>query len=214
MAGRSYETFESMRKIPRQRRARDTIGMIFQATAQILERDGEQALNTNRVAERAGFSVGTLYQYFPSMDAILQAMVDYERLRVMRHLNLLLETALAEDEHPARTIRNFIRALIHNYGRGSPARMALLRRGWRQDHLPPGIDVVHDTVHMVQSALIRRAHPDFPPPDPATLFVATRSVLGAIRAAVLENSDLPDRQDFEDRLVTMTLALVAAPAAS
>lgn len=129
MVARSYETFETMRKIPRQRRARDTIGTIFQATAQILERDGEQALNTNRVAERAGFSVGTLYQYFPSMDAILQAMVDYERLRIMRHLELLLEGALAEDEHPALTIRHFIRALIRNYGRGSPARMALLRRG-------------------------------------------------------------------------------------
>ncbi len=46
---------------------------IVEAAAQILERGGPEALNTNDVAERAGVSIGTLYQYFPDKQAILLA---------------------------------------------------------------------------------------------------------------------------------------------
>ena len=57
-----------------QARARATMDTIFEATARIIERDGIAALNTNRIAERAGISIGTLYEYFPNKDAILIAM--------------------------------------------------------------------------------------------------------------------------------------------
>ena len=52
------------RRKPTQARARATMDMIFEATARIIERDGIAALNTNRIAERAGVSIGTLYEYF------------------------------------------------------------------------------------------------------------------------------------------------------
>jgi len=73
------------RRKPTQARARATMDMIFEATARIIERDGIAALNTNRIAERAGVSIGTLYEYFPNKDAILIAMArqrlaDDERL--------------------------------------------------------------------------------------------------------------------------------------
>src|SRR5687767_12113515 len=62
------------RRQPRQARALATRAAIFEATAQILEAEGEAGFNTNRVAERAGVSIGTLYQYFGSKQAILAAM--------------------------------------------------------------------------------------------------------------------------------------------
>src|SRR5262252_9399025 len=64
----------SQRRKPTQARARATMDTIFEATARIIERDGIAALNTNRIAERAGISIGTLYEYFPNKDAILIAM--------------------------------------------------------------------------------------------------------------------------------------------
>ena len=57
--------------------------------------------------------------------------------------------------------------------------------------------------------LDRRRHPDFPPPDEAALFGATRAVLGAIRAAVQEDSPLVGTPAFEDALVRMVLGLTA-----
>lgn len=85
-----------MRKLPTQERAQRTIETIFQATAQIVEGEGEGALTTNKVAKKAGFSIGTLYQYFPSKEAILLAMINRERRRVLDELQAMMKRAVAE----------------------------------------------------------------------------------------------------------------------
>jgi AcrR family transcriptional regulator len=59
------------RKRPRQARAQETQRAILQAAARVLRDEGPAAFNTNRVAERAGVSVGSLYQYFPNKAALL-----------------------------------------------------------------------------------------------------------------------------------------------
>ena len=53
------------RKTPRQARSAATVDAIFEATIQVLLVEGEKGLTTTRIAERAGVSVGTMYQYFP-----------------------------------------------------------------------------------------------------------------------------------------------------
>jgi AcrR family transcriptional regulator len=63
------------RKLPKQTRSRESVEAILQAAAQVFERHGYAAGTTNRIAARAGVSVGTLYQYFPNKDAILVALV-------------------------------------------------------------------------------------------------------------------------------------------
>jgi AcrR family transcriptional regulator len=63
------------RKLPSQQRSEATVEAILQAAAQVFERCGYAAGTTNRIAERAGVSIGTLYQYFPNKDAILVALV-------------------------------------------------------------------------------------------------------------------------------------------
>jgi AcrR family transcriptional regulator len=63
------------RKLPKQARSGATVGAILEAAAQIFERHGYAAGTTNRIAERAGVSIGSLYQYFPNKDAILLALV-------------------------------------------------------------------------------------------------------------------------------------------
>ncbi|MGB8422433.1 MAG: TetR/AcrR family transcriptional regulator [Paraburkholderia sp.] len=62
------------RKIPQQSRAEHTVAAILEAAAGILEIRGMEGLNTNLVAQRAGVSVGTLYQYFPNKDALIVAL--------------------------------------------------------------------------------------------------------------------------------------------
>lgn len=66
----------SPRKVGRQSRARDTVDAIVQASRQIVSRDGVRKLTTNRIAELAGVSVGSLYQYFPGKDAVIQAVIE------------------------------------------------------------------------------------------------------------------------------------------
>jgi AcrR family transcriptional regulator len=62
------------RKLPRQQRSQATVEAILQAAAQVFERHGYAAGTTNRIAQRAGVSIGTVYQYFPNKDAILVAL--------------------------------------------------------------------------------------------------------------------------------------------
>ncbi len=61
----------SARKRPRQSRSRETVEAILTATADILARKGYAALTTNRIAERAGVNIASLYQYFPGKEAIV-----------------------------------------------------------------------------------------------------------------------------------------------
>ncbi len=76
------------RKTPRQARSAATIDAIHIATIQVLLADGVGRLSTTRVAERAGVSVGTMYQYYPHKQALLFAIVD-------RQLQTIVETMLA-----------------------------------------------------------------------------------------------------------------------
>ncbi|WP_016696820.1 TetR/AcrR family transcriptional regulator [Actinoalloteichus spitiensis] len=71
------------RKRPRQQRSRHTVEVILEAAAQLFHRDGYGATSTNHVAERAGVSIGSVYQYFPNKDALLLALAE-------RHLEAAL----------------------------------------------------------------------------------------------------------------------------
>ena len=64
-----------MRKRPRQERARATVDAILEAAARILDRQGWKGFNTNAVAEVAGVSIGSLYQYFPNKLALVEAIL-------------------------------------------------------------------------------------------------------------------------------------------
>ncbi|KAA9157025.1 helix-turn-helix transcriptional regulator, partial [Delftia sp. BR1] len=89
----SATTESQRRRQPVQARAQRTLEAIVQAAAQILVKEGEAALTTNRIAERAGVSIGTLYQYFPDKQAVLRAMVDGQRLAAVAAIEAWLEQA-------------------------------------------------------------------------------------------------------------------------
>jgi AcrR family transcriptional regulator len=63
------------RKVPRQARAVATVDAVLEAAALIIERDGYDGYTTNAVAQQAGVSIGSLYQYFPNKDALTRALI-------------------------------------------------------------------------------------------------------------------------------------------
>lgn len=64
------------RKAASQRRSRATVDALVEATARILVQEGFDKASTNRIAEVAGVSVGSLYQYFPSKEALVAAVIE------------------------------------------------------------------------------------------------------------------------------------------
>ena len=97
-------------KICRQARAQATVDAILGAARRLLVRGGREALSTNKVAERAGVSIGSLYQYFPDKEAILAELgrrhVDEARALVSERL---LSLAAAP---PAEAVRVMVALMI------------------------------------------------------------------------------------------------------
>jgi AcrR family transcriptional regulator len=79
----------TVRKQPKQERAQETVAVILDATAQVLIKAGFESLTTNRVAELAGVSIGSLYQYFPNKMALVSALIE-------RHLDSVHAAVFAE----------------------------------------------------------------------------------------------------------------------
>ena len=63
------------RKTPGQARSQETVDVILEASARILESDGLRGFNTNAIAAKAGVSIGSLYQYFPNKDSIVLTLI-------------------------------------------------------------------------------------------------------------------------------------------
>jgi AcrR family transcriptional regulator len=72
------------RKDASQERSRATVDALVEATARILVRDGFDKASTNRIAEVAGVSVGSLYQYFPSKEALVAAVIERHQQDILR----------------------------------------------------------------------------------------------------------------------------------
>ncbi len=102
------------RKQPQQARAQETVRAILEATVQILDGEGLDAATTTRIAEAAGVSIGSLYQYFSHRDAILKALQDREFERTLA----MMQRVLADvhlDEAPEKTVAAALRSLSELY---------------------------------------------------------------------------------------------------
>lgn len=206
----AHSSSEGMRKQPQQERALRTVNTIFEATARILEQEGEAALNTNKIARKAGFSVGTLYQYFPTKEAILEALAERERRRMLADLQVDLDRAVREGIHPKVLLRERIRALNRAFGPGKLLNRPLMRLLWTLDHHDSIAQVQRESAERMAIAMAQLKHPELREGNPAMLFVATRAVIGAIRSASLEDSPLLGSVEFEEELTRMVWGLIAA----
>ncbi len=64
------------RKLPRQDRSRETVDALLEATSQVLVSEGYEKASTNKIALKAGVSIGSLYQYFPNKEALVAALIE------------------------------------------------------------------------------------------------------------------------------------------
>lgn len=188
-----------MRKLPSQARASQTVDAIIEAATQILQNDGEERLNTNRIAERAGVSIGSLYQYFADKEAIIEAIARRERNKIIATIVKSLSDADPPDH--ASAVREIVRTLIGAFARRRRARriiVSMMLRRWQDVPEEQGADEV---ALMLLNAAEHKTSEDNREMTPVIAFVLTRAILGAIRSAVMENSPYLETQEFEDELV-------------
>jgi len=83
-AGMAARALTSPRKRASQERSRATVDALIEATARILVRDGFDRASTNRIAQEAGVSIGSLYQYFPGKEALVVAVIERHNREIMQ----------------------------------------------------------------------------------------------------------------------------------
>jgi AcrR family transcriptional regulator len=96
----------TQRRVPHQRRAQLTVEAVLDAVVRILKRQGVAAITTNRIAEVAGVSIGSVYQYFPDKRAIFIAL----HRRHVEQIDRLMERTLIE--HASSSLEEFLSAMV------------------------------------------------------------------------------------------------------
>ncbi len=187
------------RKQPRQRRSQATVELILRAGASVLAGEGYAGATTNRIAEVAGVSVGSLYQYFPNKDALVLALAD---AHVAEMRALLAATAAAADGPVEEVVRTFVRAMIAAHVHEPALHRALVQQTLQLGFERFAADQVQ--IRAVVEAWIQSRQPTLGVADPkmaAFLLVAT--VEGTIHTAVFEDPSLLSDPAFEAELVRM-----------
>src|SRR5215472_1858760 len=101
----------SSRKQPQQARSAGLVATILQAAVQVLAKEGAHRFTTARVAEKAGVSIGSLYQYFPNKAAILFRLQSDEWRQTIELLRGILEDVR---KSPLERLRTLVHAFIRS----------------------------------------------------------------------------------------------------
>lgn len=205
---RKRQALDPKRRTPVQERAVDTVETIFEAAARILQSEGRAGLNTNRVAELAGVSIGTLYSYFPNKEAILLAMARRENDALRASVAKVLTADLQHTD--VSPVRLAIRALIKGYGVRNKSRRILMETliasGGSAEIARPVQDIANLIAASGQNLLPKNARM----PSAIGLFVLTRAVDSVVRAATYEDAKFISSPEFEDELTRMVTGYLSA----
>lgn len=184
---------------PQQVRAQTTVLLILEAAAQILRSEGRAGVNTNKIAERAGVTIGTLYGYFPNKDAIFIALARQIIEEDAKELTRVLDGG-----HGTETIRILIRTLLKRHSDDR-----YVRRTVMSYYIAEGFGAEHDNqIEDMIDALIARPERLFgrklPPIAPPRLFAASRAIIGIARALTEQsNARRFPLQTLEDEAVDL-----------
>ncbi|WP_233254765.1 TetR/AcrR family transcriptional regulator [Limnohabitans sp. T6-5] len=206
------EAKQHQRRQPTQARSQQTIETLFQAAAQILDREGEAGLTTNKVAAAAGFSIGTLYQYFPSKEVLVRAMATRGTDLVLHSLELYLselETSAEVQSQDARAVLGkAIRIILRGFASGGGLSQSMIRLCWKLEQPDETASAVRQVSDRLAIFFERIHHPTLKVPNAAQMFVLTRSIIGTLRSASLEKSPLLGSPALEDVLVDLAWAML------
>lgn len=194
------------RKAASQTRSRITVDLIIEATARILMRDGFDRASTNRIAREAGVSVGSLYQYFPTKEAIVAAVID----RHMEELMAVLRDAFVTvaDRPVQEGARALVTVMIDAHRVDPGLHRVLVEQTPRMDRLTHLEGYDGEAVVLVKSYL--DAHRDELGVTDLDLaaFICVRSVEALTHGAVLHTPEMliGDRGDrFVDEVSRLVL---------
>src|SRR5512146_980821 len=180
-------TLTNPRKNASQERSRATVDALIEATTRILVREGFDKASTNRIAERAGVSIGSLYQYFPGKEALVAAVMERHRHEIMQ----VVRGALAEVAALpiAQAVRKIVTVAIAAH-RIDPKLHRVLAEQIPHTGGLERMESFNRETHSLHSAYLEGHRDEFRPVDPGrAAFVCMTTIEALTHTAVLHRSE-------------------------
>ncbi|MEU1117718.1 MULTISPECIES: TetR/AcrR family transcriptional regulator [unclassified Streptomyces] len=196
------------RKQPRQVRAELTRERILEAAAHVFGEYGYAAGTTNRIAEHARVSIGSLYQYYPNKDAILVELLtrhlDAGRAAISRTQAQELPESLED------MLRVFVRTTIDSHLDDPRLLRVMVEQAPRSAELLAKVEA-HQAERLAYTEELLRHHPEVGVDD---IYTATRLLVTTVELVIHQVIAAPDPIDlrrFEDELVAMLHRYLTGP---
>ena len=195
------------RKTPQQSRSVATVEAIHDATIQVLLKNGAERLTTVHVAERAGVSVGTLYQYFPNKQALMFAVLD-------QHLALV--AGAVEDTCAANHLQPLEVMLDELVNRFIDAKLAERKTSMALYRIAaePGGSIIVDRMHKrckaAMTAMLQTSNLPVAADVPFMVHVIFLTMAGTLRGHLESNAPLRMTGKLREHLVKLTVAYCRA----
>ncbi len=172
------------RKLPQQERSRITVEAILEATTHILTEKGYDKTNTNIIAELAGVSIGSLYQYFPNKESLMVALMEQHCHEIAE----IVESKLNHffDEPPEIAIPELVKAVIAVHGINPRLHQVLSEEIPRSQRLKMQQTDKH-IAELLQGYLERWRDRIQPQNIEMTLFILSRTVEALCHSAAIQH---------------------------
>ncbi len=193
---------QATQRKPQQVRAQEKVELILEAAIRLLEKGGLPALTTNAVAERAGVSIGSLYQYFANKESILDALANREvGATAARVRRVMADASIASTEARVNAV---VAAVAASYGdrRGAHRLVmehSLTRGGARIS--PLLTELTSYLAHERDVGTVRKPLAD------ADAFVLTHAFAGVLRAMTTQ-TDAPPKHEITRSLAGLVAHLL------
>jgi AcrR family transcriptional regulator len=176
------------RKNASQERSRVTVDALVEATARILVKEGLEKASTNRIAEVAGVSVGSLYQYFPSKEALVAAVIDRHNEEIMQ----VVRAALAEvaDFPIEKAVRKLVTVAVEAHRIDPKLHRVLAEQIPRTGQLAY-VEAFNREVHTLVRAYLESRRKEMRRIDPRlATFICVSTIEAVAHNAVLNQAEL------------------------
>ena len=193
----------SPRKAPSQGRSRFTVGQIVEAAARIFEERGYAGATTNHIAERAGVSIGSLYQYFPNKESILAVLLEEHTQEVANAVEAIRRHVAEEPHDLNRVLEHFVEDMVALHSKNPRLHHVLLDEAPRPPDLMARLrEIERAAVETTAAAL--RANPQVRMEDYGTAaYLVVQSVETLVHRFIVEPPDEISRERFATELVQM-----------
>ncbi|MGB3637505.1 MAG: TetR/AcrR family transcriptional regulator [Rivularia sp. (in: cyanobacteria)] len=192
------------RKLPQQERSRITVEAILEATAHILAEEGYDKTNTNHIAERAGVSIGSLYQYFPNKESLMVALMEQHAGEMLELVKLKLNNLF--DSPLEIAIPELVRAVIAAHAINPRLHQVLheeIPRSERLQQMQRADERIAELLRAYLKRWEKRIHPQN---LEMTVFILSRTVESLCHSAVIEHPKFVSDSQFEKEVSNLLIS--------